>query len=874
MTWLRFFRRSRLDAEVTRDLEFYLETETADNIARGMAPAEARAAAHRKLGNPAFLREEVYRMNTADFFDSVWQDLRYACRVLRHSPAFTLTAIASLALGIGGNTAVFTAVRGVLLKPLPYRDPAGLVKIAETEAGDSRGINVDFATTYDLRERSRSFESMSLYRDASAAIVEGGSSELLDGMRVNYDFFDTLGVRMQLGRTFLREEDRPDRRFEIILTHGLWMRRFGGDPGVIGRRLSLSDSTITVVGILPRNFRPLPQSSSTILPEFYLPLGYALGGPSSCRGCQHLQLIGRLKPGVGLQQARQDLTGVMQGILREHPKEYNKKTVVTVAPLLDSMVGRVSTAMWVLLGAVGLVLLMACANVANLVLAKASGRAQEMSVRSALGAGRGRLARQLTLECLLLGIGSAMAGVLLAWLATTALVGYGSRQLPRVAEIRIDAPVLWFTCAISLLTVVLFGVMPALRASRVDLADALKDSGRNTGGRGRQRFRQVLVTVELSLAFVLVMGAALLGRSFLRLTGVNPGYDPHHVLTMGVYLYSQRYQKPEVELSHYRQVRERLLAIPGVESVGMTSTIPLAGYDTRGVHIQDRPLANRADSPSADTYSVTPDYFRVLRIPLKRGRLFTDADRAGAPNVALISESLAKALFRDRDPLGKHVQFGGLDEKRWAEIVGIVGDVRQYGLDQPSRMEAYLPQAQNVNFAYSLLMRTTGDPARYEGAVRAAFAAVDPTQPIFQVQPLEAYLDDTLATRAFTLVLLASFGALALALAAVGIYGLFSYAVTARTREVGIRMALGAGRREVLGMVLRQGLTLVAAGLAVGVCGSLVLVRFLAALLYETRPADPMAFVEAAGGLAVIAVLATLIPARRATKIDPMTALR
>jgi putative ABC transport system permease protein len=575
-----------------------------------------------------------------------------------------------------------------------------------------------------------------------------------------------------------------------------------------------------------------------------------------------------------VEQARQELSSVMQGIAREHPADYPKGIGVLITPLLDTMVSGVSTAMWVLLAAVGLVLLMACANVANLVLAKATGRAQEMSLRAALGASRGRLIRQLALECLLLAVASGVAGVLLAWLATTALVTYGSRELPRIAEIRIDAPVLWFTCAISLITVALFGIMPALRASRVDLAASLKDVGRTTGGRTPHMFRKVLVIAELALAFVLVMGAGLLGRSFLRLTGVDPGYDPHNVLTMGVYVYGERYRKPEAELNFYQQVKQRLLALPGVESVGMTSTLLLSGFDRRSVHIQDRPLANPAEAPSADTYSVSPDYFRVLRIPLKRGRFFSDADREGAPDVALISESCARTLFADRDAIGKHVEFGGRDNKRWATIVGIVGDVRQHGLDQPSNMEVYLAQAQNVNFGYTLLMRTTGDAARLAKSVRAVFTAVDPTQPIYRLQPLEAYLADTLGTRTFTLVLLSVFGGLALALAAVGIYGAFSYAVSARTREVGIRMALGAGRRDVLTMVLRQGLGLIGAGLGIGMCVSLVLARFLAKLLYETGPSDPVTFVGAAAGLSAIAMLATYVPARRATRIDPMTALR
>ena len=872
--WRRFFRRRRLDAEVANDPAFYLETETADNIARGMTPEAARDAARRKLGNPTLLREEVYRMNTAGIWDSIWQDLRYAWRVLRQSRAFTITAILSLALGIGGNTAVFTVVRGVLLKPLPYRDPERLVKIAEAEPRSTNPTNVDFTTTYDLRARSRSFESLSLFRDASAAMMEGQGAEFLNGMRVNYDYFDTLRVKMHLGRSFLAEEDRPDRRFVVILTHGLWARRFGADPGVLGREVHFSERPFTVVGVLPPDFQPVLCSGVVTEPEFYLPLGYALGQGNSCRGCQHLQLIGRLKAGVSMEAARDELHAIIRGIASEHPSNYPKGIDVLVTPLLASMVKRVSTAMWVLLTAVGAVLLLACANVANLLLAKATGRAQEMSLRAALGAGRRRLVQQLIMECFLLAIGGALTGVGLAWIATRAMVYWGARDLPRLSDIRMDAPVAWFTCAVTLLTVLFCGIAPALRASRVNLVSALNDVGRTTAGRSRHRLRQTLVVAELALAFVLVIGAGLLGRSFLRLTGVDPGYDPHHVLTMGVYVYAQRYSKPEAELNLYRQVEQRLLALPGVESVAMTSTLLLDGFDKRAVHIKERPMANPADAPSADTYSVSPDYFRVLRIPLKRGRMFTEADREGAPPVALISESTARSLFANADPLTEHVAVGGRDGKSWASIVGIVGDVRQHGLDEGSQMEVYLPQAQNVNFAYTMLMRTRGDPAASENAVRAAFAAVDPTQPLTRIKPLDAYLADTLATRTFTLVLLMLFGALALVLASIGIYGVFAYSVTARQREVGIRMALGAAQRDVLRMVLRQGLVLAAAGLAIGIAAALGLARFLGTLLYQVEPADPVTFVGAAAGLTAIALAATYVPARRASRIDPMAALR
>jgi putative ABC transport system permease protein len=873
MKWLRFFHRRHLDREVARDLAFYIEAETDDNLARGMPAAEARAAAIRKLGNPALIREEVYRMNTVTFLETVWQDLRYAFRALRQSPAFTATAVLSLALGIGGNTAVFTVVRGVLLKPLPYRDPARLVKIAEAGSATARTMNVDFTTTYDLRQRNTSFQSLSLFRSTSGAIAGNGEPELIEGLRVGYDYFDTLGVRMALGRSFLPEEDRPDRRFEIILTYGLWMRRYGADPHILGRSLRFSDSAFTVVGVLPRDFRPLPDSS--IVPLIYTPLGYALAGPSSCRGCQHLQAIGRLKPGISIQRARADMDAVMRGIMGEHPKEYANDTRVVVTPLHDQVVAGVGRAMWVLLVAVGLVLLIACANVANLVLARATVRAREMALRAALGAGRMRLVRQLVLESLLLAAAGGAGGFLLAWWATYALTSYAARHIPRADEIHMDGQVLWYTLAIGLLTVFICGIVPALRSSRVDVSDALKDSSRTTDGRSRHFLRGLLVAAEVALAFTLVMGAGLLGQSFLRLTGVNPGFDPHHVLTLRAYVYGERYRQPEAELNYYAQAMDRIRALPGVESAAMTSILPLSDYDRRGFHVQDHPEPNESNAPEADEYSVSPDYFKALRIPLKRGRSFTPADRAGAPPVALISESCARSQFPREDPLGKHIKLGGrYTNREWLTIVGIVGDVRQFGLDRPSEMEAYVAQAQDVNFSYNLVVRTSQDPRALENAVRAAFFAVDPTQPVYHVEPLDVYVWDTLATRAFTLVLLAVFGVLALSLAAIGIYGVISYTVGLRTREVGIRMALGARQGSVVSMILRQGLLLAVGGIAFGIAASLALTRFLATLLYEVRPADLVTFTATAVGLGVLALFAAYIPARRAARIDPLSALR
>src|SRR5579862_4779839 len=803
-------------------------------------------------------------------------DLRYSLRQMRKAPAFTIVAVVTLALGVGANTAIFSVVKAVLLNQLPYRDPGRLVKVAASEPQSPLPETIDFTTTYDLRQRSRLFQSMSLYRDGSVAIVEQGTPELLQGLRVSYDYFDTLGTRMRLGRTFLPEEDRPETRYEAILSYGLWQRRFGGDPTIIGRTVRLSDRPFKIVGVLPEGFRPILRSDQSIMPDIYTPLGYDLKLPMACRGCQHLQLIGRLKPGATPEQAKAELNTILRDIKREHPTGYDPNTIIALMPLRDFVVGRVSSALWILLASVGMVLLIACANVAHLSLARATARGKEMAVRAALGAGRARLFRQLLCESVMLALVGGTAGVLLAGWGTGALTSLGPKELPRAQEIRMDLPVLLFALGASILTGLLFGVIPALRSSRVDPNESLKEAGRTTEGRSHHRYRNVLVTVELALAFVLVMGAGLLGKSLLRLLNVDPGYDPHNVLTAGVYVYGDRYKKADAELSFYDQALQRLRATPGVGGAAMVSTLPLASFDRRGFHIQDRPLPDEdAGAPSVDTYSISPDYFHVMRIPLKRGRLLTPGDRTGAPGVAVISESAARAIFPGEDAIGKHIQLGGRDNnKEWLTIVGIVGNVRQYGFDRPSQMEAYIPIAQNNEFGYNVVVRTDGDPRRYEQTVRHAFLSVDGTQPLYQVRPLEDYVSESQAARRFTLLLLGLFGGLALVLAAVGIYGVISYAVSLRTHELGIRMALGAERRNVVAMVLREGLTLLAAGLVAGLACSLLLTRYLASLLFQVRPADLTIALAVTFTLAGVALLANYVPARRASRVDPIVALR
>ena len=875
LLWRALSRRAALERDMDEELRAHLSQRAEDLVRSGLPPAEAARRARLEFGALEGYKESCREARGLRPFDDLHGDLRYAARGLRHNPSFTLTTIATLALGIGLNTAIFSGVKAVLLDQLPYRDPGRLVKLAEADAGEKRAETVGYITAYDWRRLSHSFAGMSLYRSAAGAIVERGEPELLRGLRVNYDFFDTLGVRMQIGRTFRPEEDRKDRRYEVILSNGLWRRRFGGDPQVIGRVIHLSDSAFTVVGVLPAGFQSLTIPGVPETPEIFEPLGYDFSDPWACRTCEHLQLIARVKPGVPLERAHAELNTIMADLIRRYPSEYPPEAKVACQPLQDYMVGQVRTALWVLMGAAGLVLLIACVNVANLLLARAAGRAKEMALRAALGAGRWRLVRQLTAESLLLAVAGGLAGILLGWWCATLLASLAPGAVPRLAEIRIDTTVLACALAASLLTGLLFGLMPAWRGAGADPNDALKDTGKITAGRSQRSLRDLLVMGEVALAFVLAVGAGLLGKSLLRLLHVDPGFDPHHVLTLRTFVYGERYKKPDAELAYERQAMARLLAQPGVEGAAMTSALPLTDYDRYAFHIRDRRLAHDSEAPAADNYSVSPAYFRVMRIPLKRGRFFTDRDDASAPPVAIISETCARQEFPNRNPLGKQIQLGRHDDGApWMTIVGIVGDVRQYGLDIAPRIAAYIPQAQHMDFAFSLVARTAGDPRPMEPTARAAFVAADRTLPVYEVQPLDDYLASSLAQRRFTLTLLALFGGLAVALAAVGIYGVVSCAVIARTREMGIRLALGALRHGVLVGVLRNAARLAAAGLAAGCAAALLLTRFLRTLLFEVRPADASTLAAIAALLAAVALAAGYLPARRAARVDPAAALR
>ena len=806
------------------------------------------------------------------------QDLRYGIRGLAKNPGFAAISVLTIALGVGANTAIFSVVKAVLLNQLPYQQPDRLVMIAEVSIRDKiNPVTVDFTTTYDLRTRSRSFDHLSLIRTWQSALVGQGDPELINGLRVNYDFFDTLGVKMQLGRPFQAEEDKANTWHVLILTHNLWVRRFAGDPNIVGKTVRLNEASFKVVGVLPANFRQFALDQIEEAREMYAPLGYELGGPSSSRGSQHLRLLGRARPDIPIGAATAELKSIMADIVREHPTSYDSGATVIVTPLQEKLVGSVRTALWVLLGAVGFVLLIACANVMNLLLARSTRRAREIALRTALGAGRMRIVRQLLTENLALAVAGGSLGIMFATWGTSLLAALGPKEIPRVSEVRMDIPVFVFALLATLIAGVLFGLAPALRLSRVDLNDALKEAGKSTERGGRLGLRNALAAAELALAFVLVVGAGLLANSFLHLLNVDPGFDPHNILTLQTYVYSQQYQRNgDAEIAYDQRAIDRLLATGRVESAAMVSTLPLGGnFDRAGFHVQDRPLGNSGEAASVDRYSISPDYFHVMRIPLKRGRTFTDQDRRGSPLVAVISESCARSQFAGQDPIGKHIQLGGRDDsKPWMTIVGIAGDVRQYGLDKKANMAAYQPQAQDSSFGYQMVARTIGDPRLLVNAAREAFLAADKTQPVFDVEPLEDYLKASLAERRFTLLLLGLFGAVALSLAAVGIYGVISYAVSLRTRELGVRMALGANRNDVLGMVLKQGASLVAIGLGAGLIASLLLTGFLRTLLFGVKAWDPATTAAVMVILGAVALLASYIPARRATKVDPMTALR
>jgi putative ABC transport system permease protein len=798
------------------------------------------------------------------WIEGIIHDARFAFRMGRRNPGFSALAVMTLALGVGATTAIFSVVKAVLVNQLPYRDPDRVVALSQIDPAESAPSSyVGAWIANEWRTRAQAFDSISLYGDCHRILVENGEAEVLRGMEVNHEFFETLGVNMLLGRSFQAAEDGRPRADVIILSHTLWKRHFGANPHIIGRILKLSTESYRVIGVLPPDTYPLRMSNPAEKPEIFIPLGYDSHAAEACRNCNGGIAFGRLKPGVGVDQARAELNGIMREIVREHPSDFARGTEVLVEPMRDHLVGPIETALWMLLAAVGFVLLIACANIANLLLARTTARTKEIAIRAALGCGRWRLTGQLLTESLLLSVIGGGAGVLLAWQGISLVAALAPKELPRLDEVRMDSTVLLFSLGVSLATGLLFGMVPALRASRANPVGAASRGG----------LRSLLVIAEVALAFVLAVGTGLLAKSFLRLTAVDAGFDSHHILTISLApTPTGRYATPEGMLRYYRDVGEKVRAVPGVLSAGMISNVPLSHTEPMKLRVDG---VSDSEAPSADVFWTSPDYFRVLQIPLERGRFFTERDGIVDPPAALVSERLVESRFPNSQPIGQRIQLGPQqDHGPWFTIVGIVGDVRQNGFDRETDEATYVPQSADPFHYFRLVTRTAGDPMNFERAVRAAIREVDPLQPVFHVQPMDDYVASYLADRSFTLTLIGLFGTMALLLAAVGIYGVISYTVGLRTREMGIRMALGAERFEILKMVLRDVLILLAWGLALGFLSALALTRFLSHMLFEVRPNDIAISASVALLLAVIALFAAYFPAFRAAGVDPSQALR
>jgi putative ABC transport system permease protein len=800
------------------------------------------------------------------------QDIRYSLRMLRKNPGFTLVAVVALALGVGANSAIFSVVNSLLLRPLPFEQPERLVQVWETSAKLGRNeITASFPNFADWRDRNQVFEQTVAYSAWSFNLTGAAEPERIRGAIVSPAFFSALGIKPVLGRTLLPGDDQPGKDLSVVISRSLWQRRFNSDPAVVGRGVELNGKSFTVVGVA---------ASTAALPglpddtELWAPVSQGPGLTE--RRWHYLNVFARLKPGVGLEQAQAEMSRLAGALSQQYP-EANTDRGLRVVPLQEQVVGDVRPALLVLLGAVVFVLLIASTNVANMLLARAAGRRREIAIRAALGAGRWRLVRQLLTESLLLSLAGGTAGLLLALWGVDLLVAFGPADLPRVKEVAVDGRVLGFTLAVSLLTGLVFGLVPALQSSRPALNETLKEGGRSaTGGAGRRRVRSLLVVTEVTLSLVLLVGAGLLLKSFFRLRAVNPGFNPQNVLSMQLDLTGPNYQKGSQVIPFQARLLERVRALPGVESAATASFVPIApdaGFSRLAFAVEGQ-TPDPADPPVAFYNGVSPDYFRTMQIPLVQGRAFDEHDVRGARNVAVINETLARRYFPGSDPLGRRVTLNDPTADDWATVVGVVKDTKPRELAGEPVAEMYMPYAQQPEPSMALMIRTAGSPDAVAAAVRREVLAIDAGLPVYSVRTLPAVMSEAVATPRFRTFLLGVFAALALLLAVVGIYGVMSYAVTQRTHEFGVRMALGAQGKDVLKLVVGHGMALALAGVLIGLAASFALTRVLAGLLYGVTPTDPLTFACVSLLLVAVALLACYVPARRAAKVDPMVALR
>ena len=862
------FRKQQVERDLDEELRAYVESAAEQKMQSGMSRASALREARMEIGSMEGLKEDVREVGWEAALESFAQDIRFGLRMLRKNPAFTGVAVLALALGIGANTAMFSVIEAVLLRPLPYSNADSLVRVASTwERG---GVMTTFSSSppdfFDWRDQNRSFASMFAYYMGENALTGRGEAKRVRAVMATAEIFSTLEARPALGRRFLAEENRKGANHVVVLSHGLWQAEFGGAAEALGKTIELDSEPYTIIGVMPAEFQ-FPVTGS----DAYVPIGFDEKVVTQ-RGAHYLRVLGRLKSGVSLAQANDDLGGIMAELRRLYPDKDDKWSV-RADRWSSALVEEIRPALLVLLGAVGLVMLIACANISNLLLARAAVRHREMAMRRALGAGRLRLVRQMLTEGLLLALLAGAASLLLAHWALLSIVSFGPKDIPRLASVGLHGAVLGFTLGVSVASALLFGLIPALRSSAQE-ASCLVKSAASSGEAGRAR--NALLIGEVALSMMLLAGAGLLIRSFIGLRSLNPGFDPHGVVTLNIGVPDAHYKNSAALQSYWDVVLAKLRALPSVTSVALVNELPMSGDDfSSSFRVEGRTVAEK-DEPSAELRAATPDYFRTMAIPLRQGRMFTHADRLGGARVLLISETAARMFFPGGDAIGQRLRFGarGGYEENKGEIVGIVGDVHHFGLDAPAPPMFYLPLAQAGLDGATAVIRTAGLLGPLGPSARKAIQSIDRDALVGEMIPLETMVSGSLGQRRFYMMLLGAFAGLALVLAAVGLYGVISYTVAQRTHEIGIRVALGAARKEVLSMIMRQGLGFAAIGLAVGQVMTIMLSRALKGLLVGVSTTDPLTLVVTAAMLLIVAVLACYVPARRATRVDPMVALR
>jgi predicted permease len=868
--WLKsVFRRRAADRELDDEIAAHLELMTDENIAKGMTPQRARRSANIELGGIEQVKEATREARVGAAFDTLLQDLRFGLRMLRRNPGFTAAAVLTLALGIGANTAIFSLVNTVLLRPLPFANSARLVWLAGKWPEGSNG-SISPGDFLDYRAQNHVFEHLGamVHGNTIFNLAEDSGARQVMGAVVTYDFLQTLGMKPLLGRSFVASDEATSNPQVAILSYRLWKEQFGGSPGVIGESLDLDGNHTTVVGVMAKD---VPFFSD---PDLWLPAPFDNSGMRT-RLSHFLRPIGRLKPGLSIEGANTDLAVISSRIERDHPGFSNYGWSIYAKPLQTALVGSVHRSLMILLDVVGLVLLLACTNVASLLLARNTARRREIAVRMALGAARARLLRQVLTESMLLAFAGGVAGILVAYCSVELLKKLGPASLPRLDEVSISAPVFAFTTALSLLTGILFGLGPALRASRQDLTRPLK-SGNAVSSKSKSRTHNSLVVAQFALSFVVLIAGGLLLHSFWRLVHVRPGFDPSRVVTADISITGSAYKSASRRVAFLDQVQDQIMAIPGVDSAGFISELPLSGQENdTWFTVPGHPRSNPNDREIAESRVVDGKYFKTMRIPLLAGREFTSADTGDAPGVVVINEPLARIYFAGEDPVGKHLDvFEGQPNFATQTIVGVVGGNKELALQETLRPEIFAPYSQASGLRMDIVVRSSRDPLILVPRIRTAIRAVDSGIAASAFRSLKEVVSASEASERFDVILLTTFGSIALLLAAVGVFGVQSYLVAGQTREIGIRLALGASPRRVFAVVLGRGVALAAAGVAIGVAIAIGITPIMAGMLYGVNGTDPLTFAAVVAAQVGAALLACYIPARRAMRVDPMIALR